>query len=1076
MDEALFRFGDWQVSPSTNSLRRGAERLQMEPRAMDVLVALCERAGVVVSVDELLQLCWGSTLYGDNPVHKTVAQLRRLLVDSATAPVYIETIRKRGYRAIAAVEFGSAVASWPAESPFRGLEAFDARHAPVFFGRGEATAQLAQAVVAQLLTARALVLVLGPSGSGKTSLIRAGLLPMLETGGVAGLVVRSETTLDLGEPGPGQLFTELGGALLDWQIDGAGLFDGHSAASLGQALATDPTALLAQMASIAPGARVALFLDRFEAVFALPHVSEVERGALVTALDVLAASPVILVLLACRNDFYPRIAEYPTLMQGKRYGAHVDLAPPTHAEIAQMIRLPALAAKLTFGVDPQSQARLDDVLCQSVTASPDALPLLQYTLQELYRQRSAEGELTVAAFERLGGVDGAIGQRAEEVIAAMSELQRAALPRVLSLVVTVSPTSDLVTSRRAPWSALHDAPEREVVAALVEARLLVSELVGTEAGFGVAHEALLRRWERATEWIAAHQNSLRVRSRIGVLAARWQAEGQPPDLLLPHGKQLEEALELRDVATLSLASDELALIGASHRKARLRERVRLGVGALLLVLTVLAIGLGVTAMGARRVAEQRRADAEGLIEFMLGDFADKLRPLGRLDLLAGVSTKALEYLGGQHDSQARAADLTGRAKALQVIGEVHRARGDSKAAIEALQSANVIFQQQHTRSPTDTNALKNLGVNAYWLGQINRDRNEWDQAAIYWRQYQEFSDRLNQLEPDKVEWWIEQSYGHNNLGALAITRGDATTAAREFLMSIALKKRALEKTPDSVTVAGELADSYSWLASATEALGDIRGAANLYAQEMAIILQLRQSARGDALWIKRETRALHHRAINLAAQGLDVQALADYRAARLLFSDIVGKDRQNRSWQNEIANMEQEERYLIGHGKSDASYIIDMKGIHARLMTMREIDPANTTWALREVIARMRVAEGLLDNDELIEAREQSQLALQNLNAMYAENTSNQYTRLTTVDGLLLSAKIANKMGARSEARISCEKAYAMLKVGMVAQDYHFLDPWVRVNNCLEHFDVAIIAAEQLRNIGYRNTDYLRNR
>lgn len=67
---------------------------------MDVLLYLCRQHGQVLSAEQLLETCWGTTVYGDNPVHKVIAQLRKALGDSSAAPRYIETIRKRGYRAV----------------------------------------------------------------------------------------------------------------------------------------------------------------------------------------------------------------------------------------------------------------------------------------------------------------------------------------------------------------------------------------------------------------------------------------------------------------------------------------------------------------------------------------------------------------------------------------------------------------------------------------------------------------------------------------------------------------------------------------------------------------------------------------------------------------------------------------------------------------------------------------------------------------------------------------------------------------------------------------------------------------
>lgn len=140
MKNDLFQFGKWQVSPRTNAIWDGADRRALEPRAMDVLAALCAAAGAVLSAEQLLQQCWGNVLHGENSVHKAIAQLRRALGDDAVAPTYIETIRKRGYRTVAAVVRGGAAAQRDAPGP-----AFDEAEAlRALVGYVEAAPQLSE--------------------------------------------------------------------------------------------------------------------------------------------------------------------------------------------------------------------------------------------------------------------------------------------------------------------------------------------------------------------------------------------------------------------------------------------------------------------------------------------------------------------------------------------------------------------------------------------------------------------------------------------------------------------------------------------------------------------------------------------------------------------------------------------------------------------------------------------------------------------------------------------------------------------------------------------------------------------
>jgi len=1074
---------------------------------MDVLLVLCAANGNVVSADQLLNECWGTDAYGDNPVHKTIAQLRRLLGDEASAPVYIETIRKRGYRTLATLTFGSAdtigLPAWKDSSPFRGLQAFDRDHAQVFFGRSEATRQLVDAAHAQVEAGCALQLLLGPSGSGKTSVVLAGMFPALSLERSAnGLALVDTTTFDLAELGEQTLFVTLAGAMLDLEHDGHAIFPGASAVTLAQriehdidSVVQDMSAVLAQAtirfaarspnngsAQSATGAgrrqrllRFGIFIDRLEALFNAGRIGEAERLAFLQALDRLARGNVALLVLGCRNDFYPYIAAQPTLMEGKPRGAHFDLGPPSAAEIAQIIRMPAVMAGLTYGIDAATHARLDDVLCADAVASPDALPLLQYCLQELYRLRSPDGELSFTTYQELGGLEGAIGQRAEQVVTRFSELQIASLARVMSLVVVLSANEESVTSRHAPWSALRNDQEREVVNALIESRLFVSDLMGDTPSFGVAHEALLRRWPRMAEWIEAHRSALRVRGSLAQQTARWVQEGRPDDLLLPQGKRLVEARLLQQEGVFSLTEDESALIAVSARRIQWRARLRTLATVAIVLLAVIATGMGIRATAAKRQAEQQRAEAEGLMGFMLGDFVDKLRPLGKLDLLDSVSLKGLEYLKRPQDENQSDTELTQRAKALQVIGEVRRARGDAKGALDALTSANEILQRQNERLPRDTEVLKNLGVTAYWLGQISIDQSNLKKAHSYWLDYLQYSDRLNALEPNNMEWWIEQSYAHTNLGSLALKTADLNTAVHEFNLSIALKERALAKMPGVTTLSGDLANTYSFLASAKASLGELDAASRLYDKELQMVMHLRDRAPAEVLWIKKQVFALRLRADIRLAWGLDQQALGDYREARALFQNLLAHDPGNRNWQAEIANLEQDELRIVARQRNARNGSPELMAIAASLRALVEFDSKNVEWARWEATTHLRLASIMRDNGKLDEALQENSYALDRLEGLYSGNKNSVLVRLRLLDSLLLKSDIEHAKNHLELAEKACRRAYDLTQAdAQTSWDFRILDPWVRVNYCLNNDDIADIAAKRLERIGYNDFAYRR--
>src|SRR5690242_7473370 len=96
-----FRLGDMVVRPSLLEIRAGEVRETLEPRVMQVLVALAGANGMVVSRDELIRECWGGRIVGEDAINRCVARIRRLADISGRKAFEIETIPRVGYRLLA---------------------------------------------------------------------------------------------------------------------------------------------------------------------------------------------------------------------------------------------------------------------------------------------------------------------------------------------------------------------------------------------------------------------------------------------------------------------------------------------------------------------------------------------------------------------------------------------------------------------------------------------------------------------------------------------------------------------------------------------------------------------------------------------------------------------------------------------------------------------------------------------------------------------------------------------------------------------------------------------------------------
>ena len=1055
-----FQLGEWQVNPAANSLVSGELSRQLEPRAMDVLLYLCQRPGEVLSADHLLETCWRTTVFSDNPVHKVITQLRKALGDSSAAPRYIETIRKRGYRVVADVCADTEVTgSWLHESPFRGLHAFEEQHAAIFFGRKLAVSQLQQRMQAQVAAGCALLLILGPSGSGKTSLIRAGLLPQLN--------LADRLYLDLADVNQGNLFQALGSVLLDCEVGQRLLFERDSAEALGRRLQDDAAGVMEQLRNALPGQKLGLFVDRLEALFRLPDIAETQRAAFIEVLEQLAGCGHMDVVLACRNDFYPQLATYRPLMELKLRGGHFDLNPPDKAEIAQIIRQPVQAADLRFEIDPDSGAGLDEVLCGDAQSRPDVLPLLQYCLQELYRQRGPDGTLSFAVFRALGGIEGAIGARAEQVTKALSAQQAAALPRVLSQLVSISEGELPLTSRHLPWTALHQAAERELVQALVEARLFVSDLHAGVPTFGIAHDALLRCWPRVGAWIEDHRSALQMRTRISAQAARWQASGRSRDFLLPSGAQANQARELLHTPGFQLSAQDQDFIHATLRLAKRGERRRMTMLAVVAGLAILASVLGLLARAAQQQADQHRVEAEDLMGYMLGEFVDKLRPLGRLDLLDSVSGRALSYLAATRPGDHDGAALAQRAKALQVIAEVKIARADPAGARQALLAARQLLQSRSQPAGGGKVLLTELGANAFWLGQIELDQHNWPDAQRYFSDYLAYSERLAAADPNDIDGWIEQSYAHSNLGTVALKRGAIQRAADEFAASIALKTRALARAPTRQSLSVDLANSLSWLASAREKLGQIDEAMTLYRREAELMRGLHEVAPGNGLWTQRYAFSLWHQAELHLVLGDAERARHDFLQAEALLQTIVKQDPSNRSWQSALYTVQF--KLLDTAPLAARARIEALQALQARLAILIGLEPKKWNLQRLSAMAAERQARRYWELGQHGEAHRQLATARAALERLQQTAPADPSIRESLAETMLLQADFARAEQDQPAAQAACRGVQALLQASAAdSADFHVLAPWARAARCAGDDAAAARAEAQLSKMHYQ--------
>jgi serine/threonine protein kinase len=477
--------------------------------------------------------------------------------------------------------------SFVPRNPYKGLNAFKEDDATDFFGREALTQELVEQVKRLLATEHSerlparLLTVIGPSGSGKSSVVMAGLLPQLRHGAVTG----SEQWIYLSPMLPGVQ------ALEALALTFTPYLPERSVKSIREDLEDESARGLHRLSVQlvkTPGQQVVLVIDQFEELFTLTG-DEVERQQFIDVLVTAMTEPhgAVVVLLTLRADFYDRPMAYPALHQLIETHQKAVL-PMAMEDLRAVIKGPAVLPDVQLSFE----GNLVGDLLFEMQGHVGALPLLQFTLDQLFARRSGH-QLTLVAYKELGGVKGAVAKYAERTYDSLPSEEHRKLARVLFLrLIDPGAAAQDTTRRRIPRSelVLSDVKEtvmmEEIVRAFTTARLLTTNTVSGVATVELSHEAVIHEWMRLTDWLDEAREDVHHQQIISEDASEWERHGRSKDRLY-RGTQLKEAQAWARRNTTSAM--ETSFLRAS---AALRLRsLLLGVLVVLLLLsTMVAAG------------------------------------------------------------------------------------------------------------------------------------------------------------------------------------------------------------------------------------------------------------------------------------------------------------------------------------------------------------------------------------------------------------------------------------------------------------------------------------------------------
>ncbi|MEQ8677369.1 MAG: protein kinase [Aggregatilineales bacterium] len=438
-------------------------------------------------------------------------------------------------------------------NPYKGLRAFQEADAGEFFGRATLIERIVQRLSQPESEARFLA-VIGPSGSGKSSVVKAGLIPALRQDAIPGSA--NWFVIDV-FPGA-RPFEELEAELLRIAVNPPGSLLEQLKAEHGISRA------IKRILPDDDNIELLLVIDQFEELFTQTpeDIREAFLTGLLDALDDPRSR--LRVVITLRADFYDQPLYYRDFGELLRKRTEVVL-PLNDTELQDAIVTPAEIAGAHF------ESGLVETIVNDVGNEPGILPLLQYALTELYDKRDGR-MLTHSAYHALGGITGAIAKRADEEFERVDGTNQDVVRQIFLRLVTLGEgTED--TRRRVRRSELGDTSAiQSVLDAYSHARLLTGDRdpETREATIEVAHEALIRTWERLHAWIENSREDLRIQRRLTLATREWVDAGEDPGFLAI-GARLAQFEAWRTETDLKLNIREQAYLDASLHDRDARE-------------------------------------------------------------------------------------------------------------------------------------------------------------------------------------------------------------------------------------------------------------------------------------------------------------------------------------------------------------------------------------------------------------------------------------------------------------------------------------------------------------------------
>ncbi|WP_336962867.1 TIR domain-containing protein [Sphingobium aquiterrae] len=395
-----------------------------------------------------------------------------------------------------------------------------------------------------------------------------------------------------------------------------------------------------------------------------------------------------------------------------------------------------------------------------------------------------------------------------------------------------------------------------------------------------------------------------------------------------------------------------------QRDAQRRIRRVTAITVVSLIVMLCLLMLSVFAWQARREAEKQRAEAEGLVEFMLTDLRQRLRSVGRLDALAAANEQAMNYYRAQGDlERLPSASLERRARILHAMGEDDIAKGNLAGALGKFNEAHRTTAAMLENAPHDPERIFVHAQSEFWVGYVDQLEKRPDEALSHYSAYLDQAQQLLKQEPNRPRSFVELGYALSNIGAVKRKfLADYAGALADYERSLAWFQRAQAADPKALDVRMEVAERHARISDVQFDLKHYPAARAHRLEQLRLLAPLRQEdpQNGDLAYDTLvATRALARIAFEIrdftTAAGLLKDA--EVEAARL-----QSRDRDNQRWFEQYLRVVVDAAEVAAGQKNEAE-VVRLSGLARGLLREDASHPAAEPAFQAETMRRLKALD-----------------------------------------------------------------------------------------------------------------------